>query len=75
MNEKNNGFREVFIDCYNYMRDFADGNGDADYWQNAALTANDICSHYKNTNVYKLASDILSAVYSQLQRTIPNGRL
>lgn len=74
MNEKN-GYREVFIDCYTYMKDFADGNGDADYWQNAALTANDIFKRYEHTNVHDLAADMLSAAYSQLQRTIPNGKL
>ena len=72
---ENWSYLNVFADCYHYMENFANGAGDSDYWQNAALTANDIFKRYEHTNVHDLAADMLSAAYSQLQRTIPNGKL
>ena len=64
------GYRGILIDCYNYLKLFADGAGDEAYWTAAATEANDICNKYKDTDAYKLAAGILSVTYDELKRRI-----
>lgn len=64
------GYHSAFLDCYHYLRRFADGAGDEAYWTAAAMEANDICNRYKDTDAYKLAAGILSVAYDELKRRI-----
>lgn len=62
------GYYGAIGDCYNYLQRFCDVMDSEQYWNGAVAEASRISRNYENTQVGKLTTAVLVAIFDELQR-------